>query len=467
VLPYVRRPVPPVMCLLDAEGRAISEHGELVDLDDPPANHRVFAGWETVARLVDDGHGEALCWRSEEIRWRETQHPEEPDWKRRPGDVYVLRLPGLDELDPAKVLRGLTRWRDWLAEFGAAPTGTTGSTSMSLLRARLEGPLQTGSMLSGEWDRPPILQTLGGRQELGPKGQGQFRGELVQVDMEAAYAQTLGGLRYGWAWQKLEPPEAVKLGEDGLRPVFIRAKVRIPALQYGPLPRRPRFRTKSYLEADMVGADYPTGLVLQGVWTLQELETAERAGCSVKMLDAWVHRSASRPFLPWWEAVEQGRRMRGLGGSLAKMTGNALWGRFAADVRTGGTRAIKRRNGEVRLYPLPSRPQPWPAHDLAETVSGRVRARLYERMLSAGDHLISAHTDGLWAVGKPARVEGWRTKQRASRLDLLGPQTLRYWPEPAPPWLEPFEPVVVYAGVVASQAPERFQRNWEQAGFGE
>lgn len=476
--PYKLHPVVPTIALLTPEGRAVSEQGELLDLDDWPADVRLWASYETVYALVRSGVGEALCWNHEEIRWRHRRFEE--DWKRRPSDANVIKLP-FDHLGVDKALSAFAQWRDWLGMYGASPTGTSGSAAWSLLRARLERRLVTNT---GE--RPPLLQTTGGRQELGPKGQGRFAGTLELLDLPAAYASTLASLRYGGVWLEADGSHGRELeryaGSD--TPCFVRARVRIPDLQLGPLVQRSRRRTHSYMEAMLLGNSYPTGRTLQGVWTWEEIAAAEACGCVVeKVLGGWIHRSGWRPFAPWWDAIQAGRAMPGLAGQLAKVTGNALWGRFAMDPRVAGERTIRSRNGKLVARPLVSRPFPWPAHDLAETVAGRVRARLYLAMMAAGPNLVSAHTDGLWVVGSAPRQgetvsrqahnletagstpaaaiteDGWRLKQQARRLELLSPQNLRYWPRPP----RRSEPWVVYAGVPAGVADLEFEKAWRKA----
>ena len=478
VEPYKLRPVAPQVALLTPDGVPVSEHGELLDLDDWPPGCRLWASYETVYALVRAGNGEALCWDGEEIRWRHRRF--EDGWKRRASDANVIKLP-LDHLRFEQSLAGFAAWRDWLAAFGASPTGTSGSAAWSLLRARLERRLVTGA---GE--RPPLLQTLGGRQQLGPAGQGRFEGRLELHDLPSAYAATLAGLRYGGTWLEAAdtPGRRLETFAGGDYPVFVRARVRVPELDYGPLPRRPRRRVaRGFLAAALAGSTYPVGRTLQGLWTWEELAAAEAAGCRVeRVLGGWVHRSGWFPFAPWWEAVEQGRRMPGLAGQLAKLTGNALWGRFAMDPRSSGGRTIRSHNGRrLRARLLPERPFPFPAHDLAETVSGRVRARLFLAMLAAGEGLVSAHTDGLWieSTSRPGQTasrephkledrvqlpgplsEEWRVKSRARRLDVLDPQVLRVWPrDPAA------EPRVVYAGRPVTVAAEDFERAWARAGF--
>lgn len=453
IRPYVRNPEPPQVALLTAAGDVIGERGQLLNFERWPEDTRCWCDYDTVRQLVSDGNGEALCWNGEEITWRHARLDPQ-GWKRRPSDVHVIKLPFYDQAE--LTIGALARWRDWLARYGASPTSTTGSAAWSLLRATLERPLWTNM---GE--APPLKQTLGGRQELGPAGVGRYRGDLVQLDLPAAYASELGNLRYGGHWFKASslPKHGPDWWADNGRPVFCRAFVAVPDVRYGPLPRRPRRRVHG-LAAALLGAEYPTDTRMQGVWTWQELEAAERHGTRiVRIAETWVHLAGEmQPFLPWWRAIEQGRQLAGLGGLLAKTTGNALWGRFAMDTRARGVRTIRSADKRGRLRSRPhafmgGRP---PAHDLAETVSGRIRSRLYDAMLTAGDDLISAHTDGIWtqAPGLAFDLPAWRVKQNARQLDLLDPQVLRYWPKRGRGGQ------TVFAGVPSILADEAFDAAW-------
>lgn len=457
VFPYKRTPSPPDVAVLVDEAQVIDEHGELQSLDRLPDDVKVWGSYDVVHRLVRDGLGEALCWNGDEIRWRHRRF--EDGWKRRRSDVAVLRVPL--PVEPERAVRAVARWRDWLARYGAAPSSTTGSAAWSLLRARIDRPLWLS------WGScPPLVQTLGGRQQLGPAGRGQFRGELALHDMPAAYAQTLAHLPYGGRWYT-----GTELGSydpewwsRGDRPVFARCTVKLCGdSTFGPLPRRSR-RRLDYQEAILL-TQYPTSGKLKGVWCWPELRAAVDSGGAsiVKVHEWWVHIAPERPFESWWEAIEQGRTMPGVAGVLAKVTGNALWGQFCMDPRGGGVRTIhgrleagKRAPGrELVARPVESFGGRPPAHDLAETVSGRVRARLYEAIESMGDRVLSAHTDGVWHYDDAEPPDGWRRDEEAKRLDLLGPQTLRYWPRRG-------EPRTVVSGVPSELAAEQFNEWWSE-----
>lgn len=463
ISPYRLHPVAPSVALLSPDGTVLDEHGASVDLDDFPPGVRVWCSYDTARDLLDEGRGEALCWNREEIRWRHRSF--EAGWVRRPSDVNVIKLPFPE--DPREGLRALASWRDWLASYRAAPLGTTGSSAWSLLRATLNQPLWT---TVGE--APPVAFTVGGRQELGPGGAGRFEGMLQHLDLPAAYAAEIGGLRYGGRWlNTLNAP--VKHDPDWWaregRCVFVRASVRIPDLPYGPLPKRPRASPSGYLGSLLLGAHYPAGTRLQGVWTWQEVEMAVKHGARIeRLLGCWAHLAGdSTPFAYWWGAVCDGRELPGLAGLLAKTTGNALWGRFCMDWRLMGERSIRSKGAHVAasFRVLPRFWMPPAAHDLAETVSGRVRARLYDLIMVAGERLVCCHTDGAWLKAQ-AHVEldvpaGWRVKEKARRLELLTPQNLRYWPRPP----RESEPWVVFSGMPASQADQAFEDAWRRSGL--
>lgn len=460
--PYKLRPVPPDVALLSEDGSVVDEHGESHSLDELPKGVRVWCSYDTVRTLVTAGKGEALCWWGEEIRWRHRRF--EDDWQRRHSDVTVIHAPfpvrrdGTE--DRERSLAGLATWRNWLRGEGASPTSSAGSASWSLLRATLIEPLW--------WsvgNRPPINQVVGGRQELGADGQGSHLGRIRHYDLSAAYARTLGALQYGGWWNELPLPfDPIRFSGPTGRCLFVRAKVRIPDLPFGPLVRRPRKRFEGRMRqflALMLGNDYPTNCTLQGVWTWEELLAAEQAGCTIqRILGGWLHVSGGRqPFAPWLAAIERGRACEDrFAAMLAKVTGNALWGQFCIGNARQSGRSITWREGKRRRErQLPQRTSRPAAVDLAETVAGRVRARLFELLHAGGADLVSAHTDGGWVRAPVELGEGWRQDGVARRLDVLGPQALRWFPEG-----RSAREFVVLAGVPAQRAPATFERLWSE-----
>lgn len=452
VTPYRRPPAPPTVALLTTQGEVLDERGQLWRPGTTLAETRVWVSFDTVRELVAAGHGEALCWRGEELRWRHKPLDPPGEWTPRQTDAIVVKLP-LDDDFPMRTVYALARWRDWLAAYRAVP-GSLGSAAWSLLRATLDGPLITSSPVRA---RPPLRQTIGGRQHIGRHGRGRFVGRVEQWDMPAAYASELGTLTYGGRWRTasdFEKSRALEWWAADDRPVFARVRVRVPDGVLGPLPERAR----GFNMAAALGlTEYPTGCRLQGFWTVQEIWAAEAAGCRLERVqEVWAHLAAGeRPFTAWWEAIQAGRAMGGLPGLLAKTTGNALLGRFHMDARAG--RKTIRRNG--RLYHVETKGGIPPAHDLAETVTGRVRAALYGLLAARPTEILSAHTDGVWTRAQAGETppEGWRRKLRASQLDLLGPQTLRYTPSGG---RLAGVPCAVMSGTPYRQADAAFEEAW-------
>ena len=54
----------------ERDGLVVDEHGSRVDLDQIEPGVRVWADFDTVHRLVNEGRGEAVCWNGEAIHWR-------------------------------------------------------------------------------------------------------------------------------------------------------------------------------------------------------------------------------------------------------------------------------------------------------------------------------------------------------------------------------------------------------------
>lgn len=459
--PYKRRNPRKTIVFVDGEGVYTDEYGTRLDPRNVPPNHRCFITWETARRLTVEGTGESLLWKGEHIRWHPFQRPNESEWRPSQSDAYVLRVPVHESTE--LTCRELGRWRDWLHQHGAVP-GTPGGSSLGLLKGTLRRPL----WCSVGWDRKRIRQSAGGRITNGPGGPGAYDGNLSHFDLQAAYANGIGTVRYGGRWvpERVTAPQWLdSLTRQGV-PLLVHARVYVPKhAPYGPLhtfsvPAKLRKHQHHPLIRQLMAAtgdSYPTGRHVQGWWPIEEIRVAERMGCSVRIKDAWKHVSPKEsPFRHWLVAVNDGRSMEGLAGLLAKVTGNALWGNFALDPTMYGRRTIRRyihTGKRPQVVKLPQKPTHLPATDLAEIVAGRVRARLLNAMLWCGPLLVCAHTDGLWAADGVTLPDEWRVKATARRVELLTPQKLRYYPRQS-------SPVTVYSGVPLEQGEAAFDKDW-------
>jgi hypothetical protein len=464
--------MPPIMALLFPDGTVYDETGRELDLLtlDSEASERKLAGAkrprqiygfaDTASKLYREGKGSLLTWNGEAIRWRKQSAGAE-EWKNKDA-VSLIKMPEPNDWQSA--MRGFCDWRDWLAENGAIPTGTLGGASWSLLRANI--PRRYQRIWLGVGDPPPLPGTLGGRQELGIRGSGEFVGRFEQLDLPAAYTHEIGNVVYGTRWyQATDWVGGFHCPEwwygQNQNPTFVEATVKIPDLPWGPLPKRPARNSPGNVLFLRLGAQmlFPTKCTLRGIWCWEEVMAAVEHGCRIiEVHDIWGHKAAGKkPFAPWWESVQRGRDLSNpVARQLAKMTGNALWGRLCMD--TGISRKhIMYRNDQGKLVrqKLPTNSGPPPDHALAETVSGRVRAKLYREMMACGEKLISAHTDGFWTEKLDSCPDGWRVKySNCSRIRVLNPQALQY--------TVGLTTHTIYSGAVPFEAEKRFEVNWKR-----
>lgn len=442
IKPYVHPRPHRELALALAPDHVLTETGVYVRLRDALARGvQVWAPGESLRAWTKAGQGSAVLWRFAAIGW----HPDRDaaDW---PVRGLQLELPD----DAHETLAGLIRWRDWLESYGAAPAGSLGGSGMSLLKATLERDLWTA-----RGDLPPIRYTLGGRQETPPPTPRVEQGRLRHCDIAAAYASTLGRVRYGGIWARLPwaPVWRERLEANPDLLAYARAVVDVPEeLELGPLPVRPRSPVQGAAALFWAIREdaYPVGRNIQGTWSWPELMAAEAAGCKIRrVLDLWVHGAEWRPFAPWYAAVWEGRELGGFAGRLAKATGNATWGQFA--IAKGQKKVVARgRDEDVGLRGgNPSQR----AFDLSEWIAGTVRSQLYEGIAHVGGDLIAAHTDGLWTRGR--LVPGWRVKKDrdADELRLIDAQHLSHRRGEGP-W------EYVVAGVL--DPAEWFEQTWSR-----
>jgi hypothetical protein len=403
--PYKRPPAHRRVGLVLDDGRAVLEDGSrLAILGDVPRDVCLYADRQVATKFVMRGMGEAVCWNGVPVRWRPAFEPR--------GGVYLFTGYGSDT--PA--LDGLTRWRDWLASYGAS-AGSIGHASFSLLRATLPEKVYTYG-----GDRPPIGEVVGGRQEAGvPAG---LYGAFVHHDITAAYARTLGTMVYTGHWTVVDREPV----DDAFPwPCMISAEVRVPAgVRWGPIPRRRRHPDRNPIRRRLFDREYPRGATVRGVWTIEEIRAAREVGAGVKVRKIYLMLGRELyPFRPWLEAIMAGRaELQGPARELAKATGNALWGRFAL---FGERTLVRWEDGKMISRP-DELAMPPPPLDIAETVCARIRARVYRELLVPyGDRVLSVHTDGALVTPGPISLpEDWRAKDAGDHLRYLTPQMYAY-----------------------------------------
>lgn len=315
-------------------------------------------------------------------------------------------------------LLDLIQWRDWVETTGGSVRSKTG-TAVTILRANLDRPLKTGK---GD-GYPPLDKIVGGRIH----GTGFAMHPEIEVwDISAAYATTLANLRIDGVWK--EAPFDI----DSERfQQFADVTIRVPSLRWGPLPEQANYPTRG-LWWDVFGErEFPISTTFRGLWTATELRSAVNAGSQIKKVHSSSRLFASnrQPFSAWWGAIMEGRKLNGKAGTLAKITGNVLWGIFAP---TKGKRMLVRYGpGRKRIVtPLPDAKATTLHADyaLAELVTSTIRAKVYDELIIAGgDNLISVCVDG--GLTKPGFVppgEGWRKKDSGTECAFLKPFVYAY-----------------------------------------
>src|SRR6266542_601566 len=314
-------------------------------------------------------------------------------------------------------LESLILWRDWIEGCGGRVKSKTG-TAFSLLRASLDAPIHLN-----RGNVPDIPTIIGGRVHscIGF----DVLPEIEIWDISAAYARTLAAMRVDGKWKE------AKLDLDSNAEQFAWVAVRVPEMEHGPLPERERNAKHFGLWWDIFAErEFPTGTVVSGVWSADELRAAVNIGCKIIRRNAAykLYASSREPFARWWENVQLGRSLPAKAAALAKITGNVLWGCFAPatgkrkSVRYANRPGWKREKIVKLLDDLPA--SRWRRDlALAELVTSKVRAKVYnEAMTPANGQLVSVCVDGgLFRPGFTPTGQHWRLKDRGSACAFLKP----------------------------------------------
>lgn len=437
--PYKRPPKPRDVAWMTRSGKVRTEGGRTLSLGDVSPKVTIYSDWRRVQPL-SRGWGEVGCWNDTPTTFLVDDRTVR----------IVPELPGTDD----EHLEALVRLRDALASYGASGTSLA-SCSWSLLRATLERRV----IVNGGPDPIHIPEVVGGRVVYG-QSPGHFP-RFVKIDISAAYASTLGAMSYPGQWVRFD--QAIPPADEPMH-YFYAGRVWVPKMTHGPLPKRllrpPPHVARSPGPSDIVRKmswlrPYPTGgLYLRGLWSGPELRAAMSVGVDPKPDRGWIMVGGDpdwKPFAPWWTAIQVLRSLDGMAGTLGKVVGNTLVGRFQARGahwrlawdKDSNCRYRRRVNG----WHPPRSSQPL---DIAELVCSTVRARLYtEAIVPAGDRLIGAHTDGALLTEPIPLQGGWRTQHEGSGLIFLSPQTWAY-PDADGRW------IYTYSGVPADKAADAF-----------
>lgn len=353
---------------------------------------------------VKRGRGRARFWRKRYVAY------EVDGWR-----INSLR-DMVSDLSPEEAYENLRLWAEWVTDCRGNLASVT-STSWSIWRRTLPRKIL---LASNSMPMPRDDFIIGGRQEA---NSGVYD-EAESWDINGAYQSAMRTMLVGARYRRTGG-ERLRMENTTFADCvgFARAHVYLTNVrgEFGPIPA-----------GDGKRISFPSSGVAEGIFDLEELRLARECGATVIILEAWIGRGLRLPWRAWSDVMEEGRRLPGRAGKIAKTMANSLWGSFAV---TGRGSWIDYFQGKARVV-LDEREVTAPCRPLSAHISAHVRARLYREALqfwSAGPFCISAHTDGA-IFQTPAYPSGpiggalgeWRRKYSMRDLTLVNAQAYRF-----------------------------------------
>ena len=443
--------------LLD-ENTVLTEHGEC-SYDRILSDTKIYASKKIIDEIWQKKKiGEVLKYDGEISKWRKRT----PDgwkhttWKNHKSEVSVSSSRSFPE-EPNVALEAYSDWRDWIESYGGSIAGTYSSASWSLFKTTIR---------DGVWETPfngvpGIGHPLGGRLLPCKKERAAFEGDIIQWDLYAAYSRRLGSLQFGGVGSRwIEVNKWInfdRMVERGIC-VYIEAEITLnESRTLGPLP----IRRKEYHPRPISNLSFPISGTIHGIWTYEECRAAIESGAIIKFKRGYYHHATGRKYHhdDWYRIIQEGREnLNGYARTLAKQTGNSLWGRYAMRIRPSKT---VWREGNKRV---------WVKHpvrtlkrnqcmELADQLCGKIRSDLYRFAISANDCLIQGNTDGAWIEYERGWLppnDDWRIKHRTNRIEILDDATYRYWADGEK------DPTYVVPGISSEWTEKVFDRRWNE-----
>jgi hypothetical protein len=444
-----------VAILLD-ENTILTEDGEW-PYDKVLSGTKIFAHRSTIDDIWQRRKiGEVLKYDGRITKWRKSTPPNYKltTWRNHPMEVTVSESRSFPD-NPNEALECYAEWRDWAEQNGGNIVGTTSSTSWSIFKATLENDV---------WETPykgvpGIDHPLGGRLLPCKKLATSFEGDFIQWDLYSAYTRRLANLQFGGvgsSWKEVSlKANFDSMVERGML-VYIEADIKLQSYaSLGPIPiRRPRYHPRP-----IYNISFPSSGSLSGIWTYEECRDARSIGAEVFERRAIVHFATGRKYFHqnWYRIIQEGRsNLTGYSRGLVKQTGNALWGRYAMQLKPAKT--VWRENGKRVWVQHPVRTlKRNQCMELADQLCGKIRSDLYGIARSAGDNLLQGNTDGAWVEyerGWLPPSNDWRIKNRAIRIDLLDDSSYRYWET------RDGEAIYIVPGITSEFSERVFDRRW-------
>lgn len=392
--------------------------------------------------LYESGQCEKVWWKKpQRIRsltgWRWW------DDRNGPHTVYFLRQT-LSALPDERRFPAVLEFVNYVRSQGGAPGSPVGMLN-GLLRISLPSVLVESCAMA------PVHRLWRGARVQQRKGMNAEYGPTDLWDIRSAFPTAFREVPVPRRWKHYQGKGQEPLPD--VEAAFVRAIVHVPWMMYGPLP-----------DVALPHPDFPTGW-LRGVWTLDELRSAEAAGCDVFVLEYWTADTFRHPFRAWGTLVDELRASVSKDGArLVKMAANRYVGKFAMDGHRERSRMIQGTETWTVEHGH-KRPESLAIHG---QVTGNVRAKLYtEGIQPYPAHFTFCHTDGV-ALDATSEELGhppdgsWQVKAYMERLLLINPQ--RYAYRPGAEDREPGDWRYVVAGIPQPGAEGFFATRWLQPG---
>lgn len=428
-----------------------------------PRHTKIFASKKVIDEIWNvQKVGEVLKYDGNIVKWREkcpSRYRSKISWPNDSLEVTVVNSRSFPD-DPLKAVEAYADWRDWVEQNQGNIIGSNSSTSWSIFKASLGGRWETPFQ-----GVPGITHPIGGRLLPCKSLWTTFHGDYIQWDLYSAYTRRLATLAFGGIgsqWKEVSKNANFdRMIERGLC-VYIEATVRFGRKKFpvslGPLP----IRRTEYHPRPQSNLSFPLEGTITGIWTYEEVRDAESIGARVCVSRAFVHFATGRRYhhRDWFRIIQEGRNnLSGYSKSLAKQTGNALWGRYAMRIRPAKT-VWRNSEGKREWIKHPARTlKRNQCMELADQLCGKIRSDLYELAISAGDNCIQGNTDGAWiknVEGWKPPSDDWRIKRRAVQIDIIDDATYRYWEEGKE------TPTYIVPGINSDYTEEYFNRHWER-----
>lgn len=206
------------------------------------------------------------------------------------------------------------------------------------------------------------------------------------------------------------------------------AKVRIPPMEWGPIP----VVIDEQSEVSCYGYTRPDEWATVTL-PLSELCMARNLGCDVEILRAHIGTDTDEHFNDWHsDIVPAFRSLPGVAGTIGKLVVNRLWSCFA--VSPNGIRKEHTFDADGNMVTVEVPPDPISQVKrragttyVGALIQSRVRQRLYTEGLQHFQGIVYMDTDGVVAKPDACPPDGWKIKAEMRWLDVAGPQALNYY----------------------------------------